>query len=664
MNQWTRRFGFPALLLMALAGRCFAAAPPVETFYKALAYPQMVLSPSGKYIAALYPANGTTNLVVIDIAGRNSKALSGFSPPVEVVDVGWDTDDRLIYGFDARAPSGAWVYNVAAVNRDGKNPLMLVDNLRNNATRYVNEQLVDWTLDDPNSILLASDQENESFPSVYEVNTTSAWHAMESAAASSRQVFSTRRTKIVPAPGRKCQYVADNAGVVRLCATHETNGARRLLYRAKDGGEWTTIAEYIDPAKFFGALGFAPDNRTLYVLSNRDRDTIALFEFDPDTQKIGRLIFEAPGLDLDHAIWSADHRQLTGVSYFDSQTRVHYFDAHTAQLQKDLQEVFPGDAVGIQNFSQDGKKAIVLVTNERTPGKYYLYDEAKQTVEILAARAPWIDPKQMSAVKAISYKARDGLEISAYLTIPNGKEPKKLPLIVYPHGGPYAIREIGTWDPDAQFLASRGYAVLQMNFRGSGGYGTKFRAAGYREWGGKMQDDVTDAVQWAVNSGVADAERVCIFGASYGGYAALMGAAMTPELYKCAISYSGVTDLVTLFQPRVAVAGFHSDRSPEEIEYWNRVMGDRRDTTYLRERSPVANAAKIRAPVFIAHGEQDLIVPFANATDMRDALVQAHKTVEFFSRPDEGHGFDQEANQIALFTQIEQFLQKYNPADK
>jgi len=306
----------------------------------------------------------------------------------------------------------------------------------------------------------------------------------------------------------------------------------------------------------------------------------------------------------------------------------------------------------------------VLVGNERTPGKYYLYDAVLQQVDVIVARAPWIDPKQMGTVKAIHYKARDGLEISGYLTTPNGKEAKKLPLIVYPHGGPYAVRDTAGWDADAQFLASRGYAVLQMNFRGSGGYGSTFREAGNREWGGKMQDDVTDAVQWAVTSGVADANRVCLLGASYGGYVALMGAVTTPELYKCAVSISGVTDLETMFQPRIVGTSIFRDRTPEELTFISKVVGDKRDSAYLRERSPVANAAKIRAPIFIAHGEQDLIVPFGNATQMRDALVQAHKTVEFFSRPDEEHGFAQEANQIALLTQIEQFLQKYNPADK
>jgi dipeptidyl aminopeptidase/acylaminoacyl peptidase len=269
----------------------------------------------------------------------------------------------------------------------------------------------------------------------------------------------------------------------------------------------------------------------------------------------------------------------------------------------------------------------------------------------------------MSDVKAITYKARDGLDIPGYLTLPRGKPPKNLPLIVYPHGGPYAVRDTSGFDRDAQFFASRGYAVVQMNFRGSGGYGTKFREAGNRQWGGKMQDDVTDAVKWAVSEGIADGNRVCIFGASYGGYAALMGAATTPELYKCAISYAGVSDLETMFIPRIISRLGMRDRTPEELEFINRVVGDKRDAAYLRERSPVNNAAKIRCPVFIAHGERDLIVPFSNAQDMRAALEREHKKVEFFSRTDEAHGFIRDVNEIALFTHIDAFLRRYNPVE-
>lgn len=651
------------LVWLAFVSVCSAGGLPVETFYRKAAYPQMVLSPSGQYVAALYPANGTTNLAVLDVKTMSGRPLTAFKAPSRVLSVGWDTDERLIYMLEAPAPFGLPARDFAAVDRDGKNPLFLTSNQTPNQTTSRVESLIDYSLDDPKSILMSSDAENGDYPSVYEVNTIAAWHGMQSGAAASRNMFSTRRIKIVPAPGRKCDYVADNLGVVRVCVTTEVDNSCKVLYRAGPQGEWTQLTQYSRPGRILHPIGFASDNHTLYVLSNRDRDTIALFEYEPDSAKIGRLVFEAPGVDLDDTIWSADHRKLLGVSYFDTRGRVYYFDAKAAQLQKDLHEVFPGDSLTLQNFSADGKRALVLATNDRSPGKYYLYDETKQSVEQIAARVPWIDPKLMGEVKPIHYQARDGLEIAGYLTTPPGKAPKKLPLIVNPHGGPYAVRSVDGFDPDAQFFASRGYAVLQMNFRGSGGYGTKFLEAGAREWGGKMQDDVTDAVKWAISEGIADETRVCIFGASYGGYAALMGAVMTPELYKCVIAYAGVTDLESMFQPRVMGRIGYRDRTPEEIVFINRWVGDHKDADFLHERSPAWNAAKIRAPVFLAHGELDLVVPFNNAQAMRAALEREHKSFEFFSRPDEGHGFDQEANEIALFTQIEAFLKKYNPAD-
>ncbi|HEY1283973.1 MAG TPA: S9 family peptidase [Steroidobacteraceae bacterium] len=652
--------GFAWLALMPLA---LAGALSVATFFRAPAYPQMVLSPSGGYVAALYPANGTTNLAVLDVNNLSGRPLTAFQPPSRVISVGWDTDDRLIYHLESPSRFGAPLHDLVAVNRDGKNPLFLTSNQNPDNHFPASEELVDFSQDDPKSILMASDAENEDFPSVYEVNTVAAWHEMASAAAVSRTKFATRRNKIVPAPGRKCDYVTDNTGVVRVCITTETDNSSKVLYRAGPKADWTQLTQYSSSGRVLEPIGFAPDNHTLYVFSNRDRDTIALFEYDPDAAKLGRLLFETPGADLHDTLWSADHRRLLGVSYADTRSRVYYFDAKVAQLQKDLHEVFPGDTLTLQNFSADGKRVLVLVTNDRSPGKYYLYDETKQSVEQIAARAPWIDPKQMGEVKPIHYPARDGLEIHGYLTLPPGKAPKRLPLIVYPHGGPYAVRDVDGFNADVQFFASRGYAVLQMNFRGSGGYGTRFLEAGTREWGGKMQDDVTDGLKWAVAEGIADEARVCIFGASYGGYAALMGAALAPELYKCVISYAGVTDLESMFQPRIIGRIGYRDRTPEELVFISRVVGDRKDADYLHERSPAWNAAKIRAPVFIAHGELDPIVPFSNAQSMKSALEREHKTFEFFSRPDEGHGFEQEANEIALFTQIEAFLKKYDPTD-
>ena len=651
------------IVLECVAHASTAPRIPVETFYRSLAYPSVVLSPSGRYFAALYPANGTTNLAVVDIATMKARPLTAFARPTEVTGVGWDTDERLIYEFDAINPLGFRAQSIAAVNRDGKNPLMLVDNVGSSVRRFENVELVDLTPNDAKTVLIASDMEKQDFPSVYEVETSSAWHAMDAPSAASRNVFPTRRIKVVPSPGRKCSYVADNSGVVRLCTTLEPDGSHRVLYRADAKAEWTQITGFDKADRMIEPIAFTPDNNRIYVLTNRDRDTIALYELNPQTGKLGTLIYAAPDADLSGPVWSSDHRKVLGVNYHTDAWHTQYFEPALMQLQKDLHEAFPGDSLAIMNFSGDGKKAIVLAGNERTPGKYYLYDAAAQQVSAIAPLAPWIDPKQMSPMQAITYKARDGLEIHGYLTTPAGRAPQNLPLILYPHGGPMFVQDTEGWDRDVQFLASRGYAVLQMNFRGSGGAGSKFREAGNREWGGKMLDDITDAALWAAQQGIADAKRVCIFGASYGGYAALMGAATRPDLFRCAISYAGVTDLESMYDTTIVGDGWVAQRSSESMVYLTHTLGERRDAEFLRKQSPVYNAANINCPVLIAHGRQDVVVQINNAHRMRDALESAHKVVEYLEKPDEGHGFHDEQNLIELATRIEQFLQKYNPPD-
>ncbi len=268
-------------------------------------------------------------------------------------------------------------------------------------------------------------------------------------------------------------------------------------------------------------------------------------------------------------------------------------------------------------------------------------------------------------MRSVQFEARDKLPLSGYLTVPRGREAKNLPLIVNPHGGPIGIRDSERWQPDAQFLASRGYAVLQVNFRGSGGLGKSLLQAGVGELGDKMLDDVTDATNWAIAQGIADRSRICIYGGSYGGYSALMGLINNPGLYRCGISYAGLTDLKGLLTDEVRGTIVYRERLPQEVAFWKLIIGaHKEDSSYLDRHSPVHNADKITVPVFLAHGGLDVTVPSSQASRMKGALEAAgNKKVEYFYRYDEGHGFYYEGNRIELYRQVEKFLRTYNPPD-
>jgi dipeptidyl aminopeptidase/acylaminoacyl peptidase len=640
-------------------GHCEPVA--LESFFKTPQYPQMVLSPGGRWVATLASANGATNLDVIDLDGKTARAVTGYEAPETVQWVVWKSDTRLIYGAQRPDRTGFLVDTLGVVNQDGSNHMMLSDS-RNSRERYGAESIVDLERADPKNILLASDRESLHFPSVYQTDTSSLWRAIGLHHDNGNAVFTTQRSRVAAGPGRNCSYRADNAGVVRTCLSLEEDLSRSLFYRADRDSPWQTVGRFTDSTGYIFPVGFTADNKTLYVISNYGRDTRALFEFDPATATQRKMLYEAPGVDIAEPVYATDGRRLIGVTYHLDASYVYYLDPEMERLQHELNTSFPGYSVTISSRSADGARAMVRVENDQTPGKYYLFDAAKREVRFVVDRAAWIDPKLMAMVKPVSLKTRDGLDLHGYLTLPPNRDARGLPLIMKVHGGPFGVRNVGRWDSSSQFLASRGYAVLSVNFRGSGGYGAKFQQAGHREWGGKMEDDVTDAVNWAVAQGVADSKRICIFGESYGGYAALMGLIRTPELYRCAISVAGVTDLSGMLQPLLIGKSIQRERPSEELQFWSSVIGERRDSEYLHERSPLYNVEKIHAPVFLAHGEDDWIVPLSDSVRLRNALETAHKEVEFLSKPDEGHGFLKEGNNIELYERIEKFLQKNNPA--
>jgi dipeptidyl aminopeptidase/acylaminoacyl peptidase len=332
--------------------------------------------------------------------------------------------------------------------------------------------------------------------------------------------------------------------------------------------------------------------------------------------------------------------------------RFIYFDEQDpdVQLHKSLSAQFPGDLVRFIDFSADGSKVMFAVSSDRDPGAYYLFDRKTGKADMLMAARDQIEPEQMAERRPISFKTRDGLRLHGYLTMPQHPAGSKLPLVLLPHGGPHGPYDHWNFDSDAQFLASRGYAVLQVNFRGSGGRGPAFQHMGYHQWGGKIMDDLVDGVNWAVAQGEVDAHRMCVYGASFGGYAALMLAAREPDLFKCAVGYAGVYDLAYIFKQDRSIT------SRRLANVFKKYIGE--DTDELARFSPSTQAASIKASVLLIHGGKDDIVDKEHAFRMREALTKAGKPPEWYFVDYEGHGFYDTENATAVYQKLEAFLQK------
>jgi dipeptidyl aminopeptidase/acylaminoacyl peptidase len=366
-------------------------------------------------------------------------------------------------------------------------------------------------------------------------------------------------------------------------------------------------------------------------------------------------LFSDPVYDVGDAVEDPWTRRIIGASYSAAKTEFHYFDPSREALQKGLEAAFPGLSVDAVSFDLAKDKVIAAVDGPRRPLAYYLLDRTTHQATLFGAAYPNLKETDLGEMKPYPYTARDGLAIPAYVTLPPGKTPKNLPTIVMPHGGPDARDEI-RFDWWAQFLASRGYVVLQPNFRGSFGFGHKFTEAGLQQWGLKMQDDITDGVKKLLADGIADPKRVCIVGASYGGYAALAGATFTPDLYACAVSVAGISDLPKMMQRERARYGKHSG----VVSFWiSRIGSPYDDSDRLRAASPARHADLVKCPVLLMHGDKDSSVLIEQSEIMADALTRAGKDVTFVKLEGDDHSLELGATRIKMLSELERFLKSH-----
>lgn len=641
-----------ALAVMAgmagMAGPRVAAAVDVDAYVRRDTFELIKISPGGEYYAATVPMEDRSLLVVIDRA--TNKVTGNFKLPVDnyVADFYWVNKDRLVisvakkFGLLDRPQLTGELF---AIGASGSKPEMLIGYRVDDGglgTKIKPKKgsdgiwgyLIDSPPADEKSVLIsAQPYSDDPYSSAERLDT-----------------YTGRLTRVAKAPVRGARFQTDNQGVVRFVTGSNSDNTRRLYYRSGDGAEWELISVESETTGAEFPIGFSADDKTAYLLVEQAQGPDTLVAMDLATRQRTEVLRDD---DVDPAgvIYRNGTRVPVGLFFMDGKPRTAFLDDRSpeARLYRSLEAAFAGDAVQITSQTADGRLALVKAYNDRNPGDFYLFDTVAKKAAHVMARRDWLDPEQQARMQPIKLAARDGLTLHGYLTTPKGSSGQGLPLVVMPHGGPIGVQDVWGFDDEAQLLAATGYAVLQLNYRGSSGYGRAFVKAGAREWGGAMQDDLTDATRWAVAQGIADKGRICLYGASYGGYASLMGVAKEPGLYKCAAGYVGVYDL-----PKM-----QSDDSREGARWGNWSKDWVGKSGQLAGVSPNRLADRIKAPVFLAAGGEDQVAPIEHSKMMEQALRKVGTPVETLYYDTEGHGFYVEAHRREFYTRLLAFLARH-----
>jgi len=649
------------LLVCPSLGWATDAAPPltVETFFQKPKYGDAQLSPSGRYLAVLVPIKGRLNLGIVDLDARTVNAVTAFDD-ADVLAVMWQTDERLVVDWGdlhrgTQEPSNS--FGFWSVDRDGTHPLRLdsgcapMANSRcpPSAWRHPESLRLVQTIPGTNDVFLSAYERSERSRDIYRVDTRTG----------------ARRLLSFESPGSASTWVFDFDGVPRAIVVDDLDHDKSAWYVRKSADiPWEKVSEAGLGRASSRPLQFSPDGKTLYVVARRNSDRDAIYEYDvesakwsaPLVQHVDRDVFARFVVDLEH-------RKVLGLRYEDDKPGVLWFDEEWARMQKGVDAALPGTVNSLQR-ARDGDRWIVTAYSDRNPGEVYLLDGKTLKMEKLFSYVPWVDPAEMAGTRWVRYTSRDGLTIPALLTLPKASAGKRVPLVVDVHGGPNVPATrwgYDLYDPHVQFFASRGYAVLQPQFRGTSGFGWKFFSAGFRKWGDEMQDDLEDGVKWAVAQDIVDPDRVCFYGASYGGYAAMWGAIKNAKLIKCAVAYVGVSSIDYLFDNAQTDMAELAEKSSLMAE---RIGDPKTERARFKRVNPLDNADKVGVPILLAYGALDRRVPLVHGTDFRRALDKYDKTYEWVVYADEGHGFNRDEHLYDFYSRVERFLAKYLGANE
>lgn len=565
-------------------------------------------------------AVGDSDTESVRITSETERSVAGYM---------WADDRRILFMKDTAGDENYQLYGVLCDGTDLR-PYTAFEGVRTS--------LIDELEEQPGFVIIGMNRRNPEVFDPYRLNLNTG-----------------ELTLLAENPGNIQGWMTDHNGRLRVATAIVDGVNTQILYRDTEEEEFRPVltTNFRNVVSF---MEFTPDNQEVYAATNMNRDKMALVRMNPATCEELELLYENDTYDIASISYSRKRKKLLGVYCTGHKEPIrHYFDAEEEAMRARLKAHFPGKRYGIADSDKAERYYLVYVGGDRTRGAYWFYDAENDCTEHIADLAPWLHEADMNSMHPVCYTTRDGLHIEAYLSLPDGlalDEARHLPVIVNPHGGPWS-RDTWGFDSEVQFLCNRGYAVFQMNFRSSTGYGRKFLEAGYKQWGLKMQDDITDGVEWLISEGIADPARIAIYGGSYGGYAVLAGLAFTPHLYACGVDYVGVSNLLTFMKTippywRPMLEMMHEQIGDPETDY-----------EQLTATSPALHADRITAPLFIAQGANDPRVNKAESDQMVKALQARGVEVEYMVKDDEGHGFGNQENRFDFYRAMESFLKKH-----